>query len=79
MTKNKPYKLKPSEMRKLLSLKKQEVDAINLCHSSWQNGDVKEAKAAAIIADQSHAKWLAYFNKLLGWQENGVPISDHAI
>ena len=79
MPKKKPYKLTPAQMRKLRDLRKQEVDAINLCHSSWQNGDVKEAKAAAVIADQSHAKWLAYFNKLVGWQENGVPIGEYAI
>lgn len=79
MPKKKPYKLTPAQMRKLRDLRKQEADAINLCHSSWQNGDVKEAKAAAVIADQSHAKWLAYFNKLVGWQENGVPQADYAI
>ena len=79
MVKKKPYKLTPAQMRKLRDLRKQEADAINLCHSSWQNGDVKEAKAAAVIADNAHAKWLAYFNKLVGWQENGVPLADYAI
>lgn len=79
MPKKKPYKLTPQQMRKLGNLKKEEADAINLVHSAWKNGNVKEAKAAAVVANKAHAAWLAYFNKLVGWQENGVPVSEYAV
>lgn len=78
MTKNRPYVLKPDHMRKLRELKAEDMDHMSAAMSSWRNGSYTEAKAAAVSADRAHAKWLAFFNKLVGWQENGVPQTDYA-
>lgn len=74
----KPYTIQPDQLRKLRSLKAEEVSQLQAAISSWQNGSYKEAKAAAVSADHAHARWLAYFNQLVGWQENGVPQAEYA-
>lgn len=79
MSNNKPYAVKPDHLRKLRALGTEEVNHLKAAQSSWQNGNWKEAKAAAVSADHAHAKWFAFFNKLVGWQENGVPQQDYAI
>ena len=76
---NKKYSVKPEHIKKLRDLKAEEVDHMSAAMSSWRNGNWQEAKAAAVSADRAHAKWLAYFNKLAGWQENGIPRQDHAV
>lgn len=79
MTKNKPYTLKPEHIRKLRSLKAEEKSLLDAVDRAWNNGQVYEARRLAKSANESHARWLAYFNKLVGWQENGVPQAGHAI
>lgn len=79
MANKKPYKLKPEHIRKLRALKSEEKAYLDAVDKSWANGEATAAKAAVVLAEQAHAKWLAYFNKLRGWEENGVPATGHAI
>lgn len=72
---NKTYQFCKSDIQKLRSLKREEIAYLNAVDNSWANGDANAAKAAAVLAEKAHAKWLCYFNKLRGWQENGVPTS----
>lgn len=74
MAKTTPYQLKPEHTRKLRALIAEEQSFNKAAERAWHNGEFKAAKNAMREADLAHARMLAYFNKLAGWQENGVPV-----
>lgn len=78
MAGTKAFVQKPEHDRKLRTLAKEEFEAVKLMSTCLINGNVEEAKAAAVIAQQARARQEAYFNKLVGWHENGVPVAEYA-
>lgn len=70
---NKKYQLKPEHVKKLRQLKLEEKSFLDAVDRAWTNCEPKAARIAAKQANEAHARWLAYFNKLVGWEENGVP------
>lgn len=72
---NKKYVMTAGHAKKLRNLAREEKQALDLMTTSFINGNVKEAKAASIIAQQARGRQEAFFNQLVGWYENGVPQS----
>ena len=72
------YELKPEHTRKLRSLIAEEQRFNKAAEQAWRNEEYRAAKVAMCEANLAHARMLAYFDKLAGWQENGVVTDGYA-
>lgn len=67
-----PYQHTPAHVRRLRSQKNQALSTINAMIQAFDNEDYQAAYRQAVEAQQSLANFWATFNKLRGWQENGI-------
>lgn len=72
------YKFKPEHVRKLRALRA-ELESWNKAFiNAWNNQEYEAAKEAKRQANLAYGRLLAYENKLVGWQEQGIPCDGYA-
>lgn len=75
---NKPYAFKAEHVRRLRALRT-ELESWNKAFiNAWNNQEYESAKVAMRQANLAFGHLIDYESHLVGWQENGVPISGYS-